>query len=94
MHGSYNATLVVLSVLIAVCASYAALLLASRVSAASGRFRTAWMAGGGVAMGVGIWSMHFVGMLAFRLPVPMAYDVPLVLLSAAVAVLASRWRCT
>ena len=95
MHGSYAPSLVLLSVVIAVCASYAALTLASRVSAAAGRFRTAWLAGGSVAMGVGIWSMHFVGMLAFRLagpdgmPVPMAYDVRQVVLSAALAVAAS-----
>ena len=89
MSGSHNASLVLVSVLIAVFASYAALALASRVTASRGRFRTAWLVGGSFAMGVGIWSMHFVGMLAFRLPVPITYDVPLWLLSMAVAVGAS-----
>ena len=86
MNGSYNFALVAVSVLLAVLSAYVLLALGSRVAAARGRFRTAWLAGGSVAAGVGIWSMHFVGMLAFRLPVPMAYDVPLVLLSAMVAV--------
>jgi PAS domain S-box-containing protein len=89
MHGRYSLSLVVLSVAIAVLASYAALALAARVTATRGRFRAAWLVGGSIAMGVGIWSMHFVGMLAFQLPVPMAYAVPQVAASAAVAVAAS-----
>ncbi|HEX8695733.1 MAG TPA: MHYT domain-containing protein [Longimicrobium sp.] len=90
MTGSYNATLVVASVLIAIIASYVTLALAARVTASSGRFRTAWLVGGSVPLGLGIWSMHFVGMLAFRLPdVPMAYAVPTVVLSAVVPILAS-----
>src|SRR5947209_5829456 len=64
MVGSYNYHLVTLSVLIAILASYAALELAARITAASGRARLAWLAGGATAMGVGIWSMHYIGMLA------------------------------
>jgi PAS domain S-box-containing protein len=89
MKGSHNATLVAFSILIAILASYTALALAARVAAARGRFRAAWLAGGSVALGIGLWSMHFVGMLAFRLPVPITYAVPLWLLSLAVAVGAS-----
>ncbi|HEX6041418.1 MHYT domain-containing protein [Longimicrobium sp.] len=89
MKGSYNYALVAFSIVIAVFASYTALTLGSRVHAARGRFRLAWLAGGSVAMGIGIWSMHFVGMLAHRLPVPITYDVPLWLLSMGVAVVAS-----
>jgi PAS domain S-box-containing protein len=89
MKGSYNPALVAFSILIAVFASYTALALSARVHAARGRFRLAWLVGGSVAMGIGIWSMHFVGMLAHRLPVPITYDVPLWLLSMAVAVGAS-----
>jgi NO-binding membrane sensor protein with MHYT domain len=70
-------------------ASYAALVLASRVTLASGRSRAAWLLGGSAAMGVGIWSMHFIAMLAFKLPVPIAYDVWLVLLSMVAAMSAS-----
>ena len=55
MYGHHDATLVVVSILIAIFASYAALALASRVTAARGRFRLAWLVGGSVAMGMGIW---------------------------------------
>jgi PAS domain S-box-containing protein len=89
MTGTYHSALVVFSVLIAIFASYTALALAARVTAAEGRFRAAWLAGGSVALGIGIWSMHFVGMLAFHLPVPISYDVPLWLASMGVAVAAS-----
>jgi two-component system sensor histidine kinase/response regulator len=86
---SYDRNLVVLSVLIAIVASYAALDLAGRVTAARGRARAIWLAGGATAMGIGIWSMHYTGMLAFQLPLPMLYDVPTVLASLFAAVLAS-----
>ncbi|HEX4001846.1 MAG TPA: response regulator [Candidatus Acidoferrales bacterium] len=87
--GSYNYGLVALSVLIAVAASYAALDLAGRVTAARGRLRAVWLGGGAIAMGTGIWSMHYVGMLAFRLPVRVEYDWPTVLVSMVAAILAS-----
>jgi PAS domain S-box-containing protein len=87
--GSYNYALVALSVLIAVFASYAALDLAGRVTAASGWTRAVWLLGGAGAMGTGIWSMHYIGMLAFVLPIPVAYHWPTVLLSLFAAILAS-----
>ena len=89
MIGSYDYQLVALSVLIAIFASYAALELAGRTTAASGRARLAWFVGGATAMGVGIWSMHYIGMLAFSLLVPVLYDWPTVLLSLLAAVFAA-----
>jgi PAS domain S-box-containing protein len=86
---SYNYGLVALSVLIAMFASYAALNLAGRVTAAAGWTRAVWLLGGAVAMGSGIWSMHYIGMLAFILPVPVAYHWPTVLLSLFAAIVAS-----
>ena len=86
---SYNYALVALSVLIAMFASYVALELAGRVTAAVDRTRAVWLLGGAVAMGTGIWSMHYIGMLAFILPVPVAYHWPTVLLSLAAAIVAS-----
>jgi PAS domain S-box-containing protein len=91
LHGSHTPPLVALSFLIAMCASYTALTLAGRVSVARGRARLAWLSGGSVAMGSGIWSMHFVAMLAFHLPIVIAYDVPLVALSWLAAVGASAF---
>jgi PAS domain S-box-containing protein len=87
--GSYNYGLVALSVLISIFASYAALDLAGRVTAARGWTRAVWLLGGAGAMGTGIWSMHYIGMLAFILPIPVAYDWPTVLLSLFAAILAS-----
>src|SRR6202007_804994 len=89
LTGSYNHALVALSVLIAMFASYAALDLAGRVTAARGWTRTVWLLGGAGAMGTGIWSMHYIGMLAFILPIPVAYHWPTVLLSLCAAILAS-----
>src|SRR5882724_13413364 len=86
---SHNYALVALSVLIAIFASYAALDLAGRVTAAGGWIRGVWLLGGAGAMGTGIWSMHYIGMLACILPVPVAYHWPTVLLSLLAAILAS-----
>src|SRR6266705_6170772 len=89
MVSSYDYRLVVLSVLIAIFASYAALELAGRTTAASGRARLAWLVGGATAMGVVIWSMHYIGMLAFSLPVPVRYDLQTVVASLLAAICAS-----
>ncbi len=89
LAGTYNAWLISLSVLIAIAASYAALDMSARTAATQGRLRRAWLSGGAVAMGGGIWSMHYIGMLAFQLPVPVLYDLPLVALSLFAAMLAS-----
>jgi PAS domain S-box-containing protein len=91
LQSHYDLRLVSLSVVIAVVASYTALDLASRVTAALGRARGMWLAGGATAMGIGIWSMHYVGMLAFKLPVPVHYHVPTALASLVAAVLASAF---
>jgi two-component system sensor histidine kinase/response regulator len=89
LRGHFNPGLVALSVVIAIVASGAALDLAGRVTAARGRTRAWWLVGGAFAMGLGIWSMHYVGMLAFSLPVPVLYDVPTVFLSLLAAIFAS-----
>ncbi len=70
--GSYSPALVSISLFVAVLASYTALDLAGRIATAQGRAAHLWMSGGALAMGVGIWSMHFIGMLAFSLPVALA----------------------
>ena len=82
----YNPALVALSVAIAIFASYTALDLGSRIRGAGARRRWMWVAGAAIAMGVGIWSMHFVGMLAFEMGMPAAYDFGLTALSLVIAV--------
>jgi PAS domain S-box-containing protein len=91
MAGSYNYLQVALSALLAVSASYVALDLAGRVTAASGRTRLAWMTGGSAAMGMGIWAMHYVAMLAFRLPIPVGYYWPTVMGSLLTGILSSAF---
>ena len=89
MRGTYDLWLVACSYLVAVAASYAALELAGRIVVSHGRAGWAWLAGGSVAMGLGIWSMHFIGMLAFHLPIPLTYDISITLLSILPAILSA-----
>ncbi|HXC38677.1 MAG TPA: EAL domain-containing protein [Burkholderiales bacterium] len=89
MVGSYNYWMVFLSVVVAILASYTALNLATRITASKDAVARAWLIGGAISMGVGIWSMHFIGMLAFSLPIPLGYDVPVTLLSMLIAILVS-----
>ena len=85
----HDPVLVALSILIAALASYTALDLATRMRAASGRTRRAWLAAAAIAMGGGIWSMHFVGMLAWESPIAMSYDIAITLASLMLAIAAS-----
>jgi two-component system sensor histidine kinase/response regulator len=85
----YDFRLVALSVLIAILAAHAALDLAGRTAAARGKLRFAWLTGGALAMGLGIWSMHYIGMLALKLEIPILYDFPTVLLSLVAAIFGS-----
>src|SRR6185503_86927 len=89
MTGSYSYWLVLLSIIVAIFASYTALDLATRITASKGRSARFWLVGGAFSMGMGIWSMHFIGMLAFSLPIPMGYDIPTTLLSMVIAIVVS-----
>jgi PAS domain S-box-containing protein len=86
MTGTHDPVLVCISILIAIAASYTALDLAGRIRASEGRLRQIWLATAAIAMGGGIWAMHFVAMLAFRMPgMEVGYDVEFTLLSLFVA---------
>jgi two-component system, sensor histidine kinase and response regulator len=87
--GIYSSGLVVLSILLAIVSAWVALDFANRIFASRGNLRAIWLVVGAVAMGQGIWCMHYVGMLAFQLPVPVMYDWPTVVLSLVTAVLAA-----
>ncbi|HET7274248.1 MAG TPA: MHYT domain-containing protein [Longimicrobiaceae bacterium] len=89
MAGEHHLPLVLTSIIVAILASYSALDLSGRVAATRGIGRRLWLFGGSVAMGVGIWSMHFIAMLSFHLPVPIRYDIPIWLASVAIAIVAS-----
>jgi PAS domain S-box-containing protein len=89
LTGIYDTRLVVLSVVIAMLTAGAALDLAGRVTVARDMARFWWLSGGAAAMGIGIWSMHYIGMLALHLPVIVLYDWPTALFSLLAAVGAS-----
>jgi diguanylate cyclase len=89
MTGTFSLDLVGLSLIVAVAASYVAFALAAHISASRGWAAAYWLAGGAIAMGAGIWSMHFVGMLAFKLPTPMSYDIETTVVSLLIAILVS-----
>jgi diguanylate cyclase len=89
VSGSYDLELVLLSIVVAMMASYSALDLAGRVTLADQRAARYWLLGGAFAMGAGIWSMHFIGMLAFSLPIPLAYDPAITLASLVIAIATS-----
>lgn len=89
IEGSYNMYIVALSVVIAVLASYSALNIAAKISYANGRMKYFWLFSGSFVMGSGVWSMHFIGMLAFEIHANMDYDASLTLLSMIASVLSS-----
>lgn len=89
LTASYSSSLVLISLCVAILASYTALDLAGRIATARGYAASLWMIGGALAMGTGIWSMHFVGMLALQLPVELGYDLTLTACSLLIAVLSS-----
>ncbi|KVD89625.1 hypothetical protein WS62_15635 [Burkholderia sp. ABCPW 14] len=91
LSSSYDPLLVLCSVLVAILASYTALDMARRVTTAQGRAAYWWLAGGACAMGTGIWSMHFLGMLAFSLPIPLRYDPAMTSLSLLIAIVSSAF---
>ena len=89
LHGRYDHGLVVLSVMLAIFAAYAALDLAGRVASSHGHARAFWLGAGAAAMGVGTWTTHYVGMLALSMPMPVYYHIPTVLISLLAAIAAS-----
>lgn len=88
MQGSHDPGIVALSYLIASLAGYVAIAFASRMFARQAN-RLPWLIGGALTMGTGIWSMHFIGMTALSLPIPISYDIGITLLSWIAAVVVS-----
>jgi diguanylate cyclase (GGDEF)-like protein len=87
LQGSYSLPLVLASLFIASIASYTTLDLAERIRVLRNlNHRVYWLAGGALSMGLGIWSMHFIGMLSFSLPIPLGYDTSITTLSLLIAV--------
>lgn len=90
MINTYNPWLVALSYCTAVFASFVALSLSSRIRRHDDRqMNLVWLFAGGSVMGIGVWSVHFIGMLALKLPIPVTYNLPATLLSLAIAIVIS-----
>ncbi|MCC6658559.1 MAG: PAS domain S-box protein [Rhodocyclaceae bacterium] len=86
MQTYYDPALVALSIAMAVFASFTALGLVAHIPQVPTERARRWLSGGAVAMGSGIWTMHFIGMLSFHLPVPLAYDPSITAASALIAI--------
>ncbi|MDF2912831.1 putative bifunctional diguanylate cyclase/phosphodiesterase [Pantoea agglomerans] len=86
---TWDSVLICVSLIVAFIASFTALDTAGRVAVSRGWSARFWLLVGGIAMGIGVWSMHFIGMLAMMLPMMMRYDTRLTILSLLVAILAS-----
>ncbi|MGG5839813.1 MHYT domain-containing protein, partial [Huaxiibacter chinensis] len=82
----YNPILIAISFVVAILAAYTALNMAGRVAGSQGIAARVWLAGGGFAMGIGVWAMHFIGMLAMDLSMSMRYDALLTVLSMFIAI--------
>jgi diguanylate cyclase len=90
MHGTYNLWLVAASLVVASLASFTALDISGRIAMLQqSRMRHVWLAGGAASMGIGIWSMHFIGVLAFELPIPLGYDFGITTGSLVIAMVVS-----
>lgn len=85
--GSYNDYWLVFSILIGILFSYIALDLRWKIIVFKDFMYNLWLLGCAVAMGIGIWTMHFVGMLAMEMPQQMYYDSRIVLLSLFVSII-------
>lgn len=87
----YNQILVVISFIVAILAAYTALNMAARVAGSQGVAARVWLAGGGVSMGIGVWAMHFIGMLAMDLSMSMSYNAALTVLSMVISISSSMF---
>ena len=79
--GHYDPLLVALSLVLAIFASFAALQASQQAATATTTAKKLWITVGGLCMGAGVWSMHFVGMLALSLPCSTSYDPKATILS-------------
>ncbi len=85
----YQTPLVFMSIFVAIFASYLAISLADTITKTDAQSARWWIAGGALAIGTGVWAMHFIGMLAFRLPIALGYDLSITFLSLALPIAVS-----
>lgn len=91
LHVSWDPVLIGISFLVAFIAAFVSLDSAGKVAISVRRESTFWRLSGGITLGMGIWSMHFIGMLAMKMSMPLNYQLPLTFLSFAIALLAASF---
>ena len=89
MIQDHNVFLVILSIIIAIVTSYSALSITVKIPISIGKMRIFWLISGSVVMGVGVWSMHFVGMIAHYSHASVQYNHTITLASMAISIIAS-----
>ncbi len=89
LYVSWDPVLVGISFLVAFIASFVALDSAAKIAASNKKAALFWRLAGGSTLGIGIWSMHFIGMLAMKMPMMMHYDFAITAVSLLVAVVAA-----
>ncbi|WP_368541983.1 putative bifunctional diguanylate cyclase/phosphodiesterase [Enterobacter soli] len=89
LNVSWDPVLIAISFLVAFIASFVALDSAGKIPLSTRKAAMFWRITGGMTLGIGIWAMHFIGMLSMQMPIIMSYALGLTLASLAVAVLAS-----
>ena len=89
LHASWDPILVGISFLVAFIASFVALDSAAKIAASNKKAAIFWSITGGATLGIGIWSMHFIGMLAMKMPMPMSYHLELTVISLLAAIIAT-----
>ncbi len=89
LEGEYSIPMVVLSILLSIMASYVTLEISRKISVTEDIInKSVWLWSGAAVLGAGVWAMHFIGMMAFVLPIPVAYDIPITLVSIIPVILA------
>jgi len=87
LNSTYDPLLVFISIVVAIVSSFVALSTVPRIHCVlNTQWDSMWVIVFGMSMGAGIWSMHFIGMMAFDLPIPVYYDITLTIISLLLAI--------
>lgn len=90
LEPKYDTSLVLVSVFLAIVSSYVAFLVSTRISISKNKnHQRWWLFTGSFSLSFGIWAMHFIGMLAYQIPLSINYDVKLTIISFIPAIISS-----
>lgn len=94
LHVSWDPVLIGISFVVAFIASFIALDSAGKATISNQRESAFWRLSGGATLGMGIWSMHFIGMLAMKMTMPISYHLPLTAFSFVIALVSATLAIT